>query len=85
MARGGATLAKAEDANVLSHNPAGLAELRGSMMMGDLNVTMMDACVEPIGYYGWGIYGGGSGEPFRTCPTPTPARTSRSRRRPRAA
>jgi len=57
MARGGATLAKAEDANVLSHNPAGLAELRGTMMMGDLNITTMDACVDPIGYYGWGTFG----------------------------
>lgn len=59
LARGGATLAKAEDPNVLAHNPAGLAELRGTMMLGDLNVTRMDACVEPIGYYGWGVYRGG--------------------------
>jgi long-chain fatty acid transport protein len=63
LARAGAVTAKAEDPMVLSYNPAGLAELRGTQLMLDVNLALMDACVEPIGYYGWGTYGGNT--PFR--------------------
>jgi hypothetical protein len=45
---------------VLANNPAGLAELRGNQLMLDLNVTLMHACVDPVGYYGWGVYAGGT-------------------------
>jgi hypothetical protein len=41
------------------YNPAGLVELRGSQLMFNANLAWMDACVDPIGYYGWGAYGGG--------------------------
>jgi hypothetical protein len=60
LGRGGAVTARAEDPMVLANNPAGLAELRGNQLMFDLNLALMRACVDPIGYYGWGAYGGGS-------------------------
>jgi hypothetical protein len=44
---------------VLMYNPAGLVELQGSQLMFNMNLASMDACVDPIGYYGWGAYGGG--------------------------
>lgn len=64
LARGGATKAKAEDVQVLMNNPAGLAEIRGTMLQADFQVALMDACVDPIGYYGWGVYRGGSPAEF---------------------
>ncbi len=60
LGRAGAVIAKADDPMVLGLNPAGLAELRGNQMMLDISLAFMDACVEPIGYYGWGAYGGGT-------------------------
>src|SRR5262245_13397473 len=57
--RGGAVTARADDPMVLAYNPAGLAELRGAQLMLSANLALMDACVEPIGYYGWGAYNGG--------------------------
>lgn len=48
---------------VLAYNPAGLAELRGTQLLLDMNLALMDACVDPIGFYGWGTYGGNT--PFR--------------------
>jgi hypothetical protein len=60
LARGGATTALADDPMVLSTNPAGLAELRGNQIMVDIQYTAMHACVDPIGYYGWGVYNGGT-------------------------
>lgn len=60
LGRGGAVTARADDPMVLAYNPAGLAELRGSQLLINFNAAFMDACVEPIGYYGWGVYRGGS-------------------------
>lgn len=60
LGRGGAVAARADDPMVLSYNPAGLAELRGSQLLFDVNIAQMNACVDPIGYYGWGAYGGGN-------------------------
>lgn len=60
LARGGAVTARAADPMTLAHNPAGLAELRGNQMLLDLNFAYMDACVDPNGYYGWGVYLGGN-------------------------
>jgi hypothetical protein len=59
LGRGGAVTARADDPMVLGYNPAGLAELRGNQLLLDVNVAAMSACVDPIGYYGWGAYGGG--------------------------
>ena len=60
LGRAGAVVAKSDDPMVLANNPAGLAELRGNQLMFDLNYAFMNACVDPIGYYGWGVYNGGS-------------------------
>jgi len=59
LGRGGAVAARADDPMVLAHNPAGLAELRGSQFLLNLNVALFDACVQPSGFYGWGTYLGG--------------------------
>jgi len=64
LGRGGAVTARADDPMVLSYNPAGLVELRGSQLLFDANVVLMNACVDPIGYYGWGVYGGGTPSAF---------------------
>jgi long-subunit fatty acid transport protein len=69
LGRGGAVTARADDPMVLQYNPAGLAELRGSQLLFNANVAVMDACVDPLGYYGWGVYGGGS--PSRLVDTET--------------
>lgn len=60
LGRGGAVTAKSEDPMVLAYNPAGLADLQGNQLLLDNSVVMMHACADPIGYYGWGLYGGGS-------------------------
>lgn len=60
LGRGGAVVARADDPMVLANNPAGLAELRGNQLMLNINFAFMSACVDPIGYYGWGAYNGGS-------------------------
>jgi hypothetical protein len=59
LGRGGATTARADTPMVLAENPAGLAELRGTQLLLAANVALLDACVDPIGYYGWGAYLGG--------------------------
>jgi long-subunit fatty acid transport protein len=59
LGRGGAVAARADDPMVLAYNPAGLVELRGTQLLLNANVALMNACVDPIGYYGWGAYGGG--------------------------
>lgn len=59
LGRGGAVTAKADDPMVLAYNPAGLVELRGSQLLLDQNIAIMKACVDPAGYYGWGVYDGG--------------------------
>jgi hypothetical protein len=60
LGRGGAVAARADDPMVLAHNPAGLAELRGSQFLINLNVALFDACFTGSGYYGWGTYLGGN-------------------------
>jgi hypothetical protein len=59
LGRGGAVAARADDPMVLMYNPAGLVELRGTQLMLNANLALMNACVDPIGYYGWNVYNGG--------------------------
>jgi long-subunit fatty acid transport protein len=59
LGRAAAVAARADDPMVLMYNPAGLVELRGKQLMLNANVALMNACVDPIGYYGWGSYSGG--------------------------
>lgn len=57
IARGGATAAQPADAMLLLQNPAGMAYLDGNHLMLDIDVPLHDMCVDPYGYYGWGVYG----------------------------
>src|SRR5687768_5099939 len=56
LMRGGAVLARPEDAMVLVHNPAGLTALHGDSFMFSLELTLHSMCFDPYGYYGWGVY-----------------------------
>lgn len=60
LGRGGAVAARADNPMVLSYNPAGLVELRGSQFLLDMNLALFNACMDPAGYYGWGAYNGGN-------------------------
>lgn len=53
--RGGAIAAKPLDAMTLLHNPAGLTALDGHQGHYGLDFTVDSICVQPYGYYGWGI------------------------------
>ncbi|MGD8860552.1 MAG: hypothetical protein PVI30_11120 [Myxococcales bacterium] len=83
VGRAGAVAARPEDAMVLIHNPAGLALLSSEQVMLNLDVAAHDMCVDPYGYYGWGVYQPGTtefgdqlslddsdGEPYATTPLP---------------
>jgi hypothetical protein len=65
LGRGGAVAARATDPMVIAYNPAGLAELRGSQFLLNMNLAVFDACVDPAGYYGWGVYLGGQNSILR--------------------
>jgi long-subunit fatty acid transport protein len=62
VARGGAVIARNEDPMALSHDPAGLAMLTGNQVMLDFDFPIHDMCVDPSGYYGWGVYSEGDSE-----------------------
>jgi hypothetical protein len=63
VARGGAVAARPEDPMALLHNPAGLVYLpSGSQVMLGVDTPFHDMCVQPYGYYGWGIYAAGNSE-----------------------
>lgn len=55
ISRGGAIAAKPVDALTLMHNPAGLTALDGHQGHYGLDMQLDSICVEPYGYYGWGI------------------------------
>lgn len=59
LSRGGAVAARTNDAMALRYNPAGLVEVHGSQVIMEMQLSLLDACVDPIGYYGWGVYRGG--------------------------
>ena len=62
VARGGAVIARNEDPMALTHDPAGLTFLTGNQVMLDLDYPIHDMCVDPYGYYGWGVYSEGNSE-----------------------
>ena len=62
VSRGGAVIARNEDPMALTHDPAGLTWLTGNQVMLDLDFPIHDMCVDPAGYYGWGVYNEGSSE-----------------------
>jgi hypothetical protein len=55
IARGGAIAAKPVDAATLMHNPAGLTALDGHQGHYGVDMQVDSLCVQPYGYYGWGI------------------------------
>src|SRR5882724_12744524 len=58
VARGGATAARPEDPMAMTQNPAGLAFLPGHVALVGLDAPFQKMCVDPYGYYGWGVYNG---------------------------
>ena len=56
VARAGATVAAPSDAMTLINNPAGLALLRDHQAYYGVDVAIDAFCVQPYGYYGWGVY-----------------------------
>ncbi len=61
-ARGGAVAARPDNPMTLLHNPAGLALLPGQQILLDTDIAFHDMCVDPYGYYGWGVYMPGTSE-----------------------
>jgi hypothetical protein len=55
VSRGGATAARPEDPTAIATNPAGLAMLPGNQILFNLDTPFQRMCVDPYGYYGWGI------------------------------
>lgn len=62
LGRGGAVVAQPSDAMALLHNPAGLSLLARDQFLLDFDTTIHRMCVDPYGYYGWGVYDAGSSE-----------------------
>ncbi|MDH5670895.1 MAG: hypothetical protein OEZ06_02040 [Myxococcales bacterium] len=62
VARGGAVAARPEDPMTQLHNPAGLTKLPGVQFLFSLELPLHDMCVDPYGYYGWGVYEAGTTE-----------------------
>jgi hypothetical protein len=47
---------------LLLHNPAALTELSGDQILLNVDVPFQQMCVDPYGYYGWGVYNNGTSE-----------------------
>ena len=62
VGRGGAVMLRADDPMTLLHNPAGLARIRDQQLMLEIDVPLHDMCMDPYGYYGWGVYEAGDSE-----------------------
>ncbi len=62
IARGGANAVSPNDPMALLYDPAALANLSGNQFLVDFDTVFHDVCVDPYGYYGWGIYDGGRSE-----------------------
>jgi hypothetical protein len=56
VARGGATAARPTDLSTMLQNPAGLVDLPGNQGFYNFDTTFNSICVDPYGYYGWGVY-----------------------------
>jgi hypothetical protein len=56
IGRGGAILARPSNPMTVLQNPAGLSELSGDQLMLNFDTPFHDMCVQPYGFYGWGVY-----------------------------
>lgn len=68
IARGGAIAVSPGDPMAMLHNPAALANFHTDQFLLNLDVAFHKQCVDPYGYYGWGIYEGGRSEFANTSP-----------------
>jgi len=55
VSRAGAVAARPEDATAIVTNPAGLAFLPGAQVVVGVDAPFQKECVDPYGYYGWGV------------------------------
>lgn len=55
VGRAGAVAARPTDPMAMLTNPAGLPRLSGDQVMLNLDFAFHDMCVDPYGFYGWGI------------------------------
>jgi hypothetical protein len=62
VSRGGATAARPEDPTAIATDAAGLAMLPGNQFLFNLDTPFQRMCVDPYGYYGWGVYADGTSE-----------------------
>lgn len=62
VSRGGAIAARPEDPMTMLKNPAGMAFLSGNQLMLEFDGPIDHMCVDPYGYYGWGVYSGSRSE-----------------------
>src|SRR5262245_61372373 len=62
VSRGGAVAARPEDPTAIATNPAGLAFLPDNQVIINLDTPFQRMCVDPYGYYGWGVYAEGKSE-----------------------
>ena len=68
IARGGAVAVAPQDPMALLYNPSALSDLAGNQFLVNVDAIFHDVCVDPYGYYGWGIYEGGRSEFSDTSP-----------------
>jgi len=68
LGRGGANAVSVNDPMALLYNPAALANLSTGQFLFGFDTVFHDVCVDPYGYYGWGIYEGGRSEFSDTSP-----------------
>src|SRR3954471_12902585 len=62
VSRGGAVAARPENAMALEQNPAGMALLSGDQLLLNIDFPLQEMCVDPYGYYGWGVCQPGKSE-----------------------
>lgn len=55
VSRAGANAARPEDATAMLRNPAGLAFIPRSQLYVGIDAPFQRMCVDPYGYYGWGV------------------------------
>lgn len=56
IGRGGASAARPTDNMAMLLNPAGLVELSGNQVFLQFDAVFDRVCVQPYGFYGWGVY-----------------------------
>src|SRR5581483_636599 len=55
VSRAGAVAARPEDATAILTNPAALAFMPRTQVYSGIDLPSQKMCVDPYGYYGWGV------------------------------